>query len=710
MMTCVGFRWLAYLILIINLFQLPSANSLIYENLNRENDEMYWIDSSVPTRSTTANISENCLQHTQEYLVALRSRQSWAVKMYESSGRLVEHLLYIAGSENVHIESGLFDDCISVRSDPIAFHGQYCTVFFGLKPVTNDQSVDDHETTSSDDYWTSQENVYDSAKPAVGFCLPSSCTAKDLRSAISQRVGYRVTKGANFSITVLASENNCYTQEKINSTTFDTFTRIVLSVFCLLAFIVLSATVHDAWTENEVSNDSPKSFALQLLRCFSAQRNCRSLLSTSEDAKSSLSCLHGIRVLSSFWLVLLHFCGMGTVARQIYNRPMALKSVFRWEAQFIAHATFVVDTFFLISGLLVAFGQMRYLDQNNGFFNIKRFYIRRYLRLTPAYAFVLMFIITVLPHLGTGPDWNFVQRFSQSVRGNWHSHLLYINNYVFPTRFTSPDYGFGEAWYVACDMQMFWLSPLFIYPIWRWQKAGIIWTTISLLTLFGISLNAFISYDLPATIQLSRKSELVKLDAFANKHYLDTFARMPPYIIGILLGWLLHKTKNKKIHINKCLVTGCWILAILFGLLVIYAMFPYVDENAVPVINPFVRFSYGVLHHSVWVIAVGWVVFACTHGYGGFIDLFLSWKVFLPFSRLSYGVYLTNLSFILSYGANTRKPLYVSDMYVVTTFLGILLSAIAISSFLFIFVDMPFQNLDKLLFSENSKAPKTKQT
>lgn len=707
-MTCVEFLWLTYLTLFINLLEFATANGLIYEN-----DEIYWIDSSVPTGCATANISENCMQHTQEYLEALRSRQSWAVKMYESSGRLVEHLLYIDGSENMHFESGLFDDCVSVRSGAIAFQGQYCTVFFGLKPVTNEQSVDDHETTSSDDYWTSKENIYDNQKPAVGFCLPSSCTAEDLRSAISQRVGYRVIKGENFSITVLASKNNCYTQEKINinSTTFDTFTRVVLSAFCLLAFIVLSATVHDVWTTNEVANDSPpKLFALQLLHCFSSQRNCKTLLSTSEDAKSSLSCLHGIRVLGSFWLVLLHFAGMGTVARQIYNKPMALKSAFRWETQFLAHGTFAVDTFFLLSGLLVAFGQMRHLDQSNGFFNIKRFYIRRYLRLTPAYVFVLMFIITFFPLVGTGPDWNFVQRISQSVRSNWYSHLLYINNYVFPSRFTSPDYGFGETWYLACDMQMFWLSPLFIYPIWRWKKAGIIWTTISLFSLLGISLNVFILYDLPATIQLTRKSEILKLDEFANKHYLETFARMPPYIIGILLGWLLHKTRNKNIHINKCLLVGGWILATLFGLVVIYGMFPYVDEKEVPVINPFVRVSYGVLHHSVWAIAVGWVIFVCTHGYGGFINRFLSWKLFLPLSRLSYGVYLTNLNLILLYGANTRKPLYVSDMYIITTYFGILVSAFAMAFFIFIFVEMPFQNLDRLLFSENTKDLKTKKT
>lgn len=79
-MTCVEFLWLTYLTLFINLLKFATANGLIYENGNRENDEIYWIDSSVPTGCATANISENCMQHTQEYLEALRSRQSWAVK------------------------------------------------------------------------------------------------------------------------------------------------------------------------------------------------------------------------------------------------------------------------------------------------------------------------------------------------------------------------------------------------------------------------------------------------------------------------------------------------------------------------------------------------------------------------------------------------------------------------------------------------------
>ena len=31
----------------------------------------------------------------------------------------------------------------------------------------------------------------------------------------------------------------------------------------------------------------------------------------------------------------------------------------------------------------------------------------------------------------------------------------------------------GETWYLACDMQMFILSPLFVCPLWRWKRLGV---------------------------------------------------------------------------------------------------------------------------------------------------------------------------------------------------------------------------------------------
>lgn len=48
--------------------------------------------------------------------------------------------------------------------------------------------------------------------------------------------------------------------------------------------------------------------------------------------------------------------------------------------QTIVNATVSVDTFFLVSGLLVAYFLMKELDHRKGKFNVGVFYLHRYLR------------------------------------------------------------------------------------------------------------------------------------------------------------------------------------------------------------------------------------------------------------------------------------------------------------------------------------------
>lgn len=666
----------------------------------------WWIYSSVPTALATSKVSETCIQHSREYLAALRERQPWAVKMYESSGRMVENLIYIEGNSDVHHETGLFDGCVSVRPDGIPFQGQYCTVFFGLKQVDSDGNVEN---------WKEEEPIESSSnfiKPSIGFCLPSTCSARDLRSAVAQQVGYRASNGKNFSIVAISSEDYCYTQEKILANgTVDKLALIVLSVFCLLGIAVTVATVHHTWINNDC-DDSKKPMAIQLLHCFSAKRNCETLLAIQEDAKDSLSCVHGIRVLTICWIVLMHVGSEFTIERISYNKQTAVKNSQRWEAQGLANGLFAVDSFFLMSGLLVAFTKMRQLDQNNGFFNIKRFYFHRYIRLTPVYAAVIAFLAALWPRLGSGPDWYFLQRMSKGVRQRWWTNMLYINNYVATTELSmsNPLMGMIESWSLACDMQMFWISPLFIYPLWRWKKAGLLWTVVCLFVFLGYSTVVFFVHDLPISLTpLGRPSEILRIDDYVHNHYLETFCRIPTYLIGILLGWILHNTKNRKVSMNKCQAVTGWMIAALFALAVIYGMTPYLDETTAPVINPFVRVSYGALHHSAWAIAIGWIIFACTHGYGGFINQFLSWKLFLPISRLSYAAYLIHYNIIKAYASHLRKPFYFTECVYATTYFGILVITFAIAFVLSVVVEMPFLNLDKFFFPIKSKTRQGKK-
>ena len=122
-------------------------------------------------------------------------------------------------------------------------------------------------------------------------------------------------------------------------------------------------------------------------------------------------------------------------------------------------------------------------------------------------------------------------------------------------------------------MQMFILSPLIIWPLWRWRRAGLAWVLFVIVALVSGIMTIYIVWELPASSFRYTREYLYKKEKFFcfysnsiclidsaemrnNRHYYSDYyyqmwTRSPPYLIGILLGFLLHQTKNKKILINK---------------------------------------------------------------------------------------------------------------------------------------------------------------
>ena len=103
--------------------------------------------------------------------------------------------------------------------------------------------------------------------------------------------------------------------------------------------------------------------------------------------------------------------------------------------QAMINASVCVDTFFLMSGLLVSYLLLRQLDGSKGRFNVPLFYIHRYLRwselfiyfefqilnyyhfrLTPVYAFILAFFATLLVYISSGPKWKLVHYMKEGCR------------------------------------------------------------------------------------------------------------------------------------------------------------------------------------------------------------------------------------------------------------------------------------------------------
>ena len=90
---------------------------------------------------------------------------------------------------------------------------------------------------------------------------------------------------------------------------------------------------------------------------------------------------------------------------------------------------------------------------------------------------------------------------SQNCREKGWINFLYVNNIV---QVDPVKVCMGETWYLAIDMQMFLLSPLIIYPLWRWKKAGLAWLAMWLIGTLASCFVVFDQYDLPATQIISR--------------------------------------------------------------------------------------------------------------------------------------------------------------------------------------------------------------
>jgi len=95
------------------------------------------------------------------------------------------------------------------------------------------------------------------------------------------------------------------------------------------------------------------------------------------------SCSHNrIRIPKPTLFVYYHFCldNVVSIFQHILNH---------WEIQVIVNATYAVDTFFFLSGLLVLYTGYKQLLATGGKLNIIKFYLHRYLRLYANYIFIL---------------------------------------------------------------------------------------------------------------------------------------------------------------------------------------------------------------------------------------------------------------------------------------------------------------------------------
>jgi len=442
----------------------------------------------------------------------------------------------------------------------------------------------------------------------------------------------------------------------------------------------------------------------QTIQGFSAYSNTIKIFSTENISKDSLNCVNGIRFLSMTWVLISHgysqFGSSMPIKNLLYLGDAHGPVYGNLAFQAILNGFPSVDTFFFIGATLLSYIALKELDKTKGgtyqFWIM--YYIHRYIRLTGVYALIIGVTATLVKYFAYGPYSILVNYEINNCKKDWWTNILYINNLKWVSD-TQP-MCMPVSWYLANDMQFFLISPLIIYPIWRYPAfglgAGILWLIAG--TIIPIMIVYF--NDFPLSVSFMTGETF----SYYSNFYVVPWCRFQPYVTGILFGWLLHKMRSQqKLQLSSFVVIWIWAAVGAIGSAVVYGLFPYQQEfgesmNRALVGSPAVRITYNGLHRLCWSVCLSWVILACVKGAGGPINHILSWNAWIPLARMSYCIYLVHYT-VISY--ITSLPSFsVSFSHPLGIFwvLALMSMSIFVAYIAVILFEAPIVTVEKILF------------
>ena len=259
---------------------------------------------------------------------------------------------------------------------------------------------------------------------------------------------------------------------------------------------------------------------------------------------------------------------------------------------------------------------------------------------------------------------------------------------------------------MANDMQFFIVAPPIIWLVWQYKKLGLL--VIGGLTTLSCVIPTALTYKngwAPVPSIPGPTNPEDPNNPFMLNSYIKPYTRFTPYIMGILLGYLLHITKKKPVKINHLVNIWLWAVSVVVGVLVVYGLtlpdkadIPNGDLTMHP-LDPWPNAFYAGFHRLGWSFALGWVIFACCRGYGGWVNEFLSWSAFKPLSKISFILYLIHLDVIPILKGTLHFEFDMSVTLMVIFLLSALFYNLVFSAVLYVLIELPYLQTEKLLVS-----------
>ena len=433
-------------------------------------------------------------------------------------------------------------------------------------------------------------------------------------------------------------------------------------------------------------------FLKDLILSFSLYKTIPAIMATHQPA-SAVTSINGIRVISMFWIILGHTFALEMRYRNIGASFANIQEVFetvqkRFLFQLVDNFNFSVDGLFVLSGLLLSYLSIKEIDRRQGKFPFISFYVHRLLRLSPAYYLAVFLSFKVLPHVGSGPLWFFMDEISYCEK-YWWTNILYINNF-YPISMLNECYII--TWYLADLMQFFIISPIFLLLLYHCWKIG--FATIGCIMLASIAVIGTLSGILNLNVNIFYEGDP---QSSQNNIYTKPYCRINAYLIGVLLGFILCKNWRIKsnLWIRICFYSFMLIIAIGCCLLIVFGQ--YKTWNG----HPFTKAEnilYFMFSRTVFSIGIALMIYACHNGFGGVINKFLSWSFWIPLSHLNYSAYLFHPMVITVMYCAVRFRFIYTDWLLIILFSSAVVLLYSLALIVAVTVEYPVTNIENAVY------------
>jgi peptidoglycan/LPS O-acetylase OafA/YrhL len=343
--------------------------------------------------------------------------------------------------------------------------------------------------------------------------------------------------------------------------------------------------------------------------------------------------------------------GIAIIAVIIYHNFPYGDSLFGWLG---------VDLFFVLSGFLITSILMEsvYPVKKNGF--LKKFYVRRVLRIFPLYYLFLLAFLFLFPVLGIWKD-----EVNEYQENTWW-FIFYLQNWLFTNDMPVHSQCLNHFWSLAVEEQYYLIWP-FIILLLRKPQRLIIFLLCFLVILFLA--RSFVWYE--------------QYPGF-NYTTFYRFTRFDGICIGSLVALIAIAKKDFLLNHTATIVTGLAILNFAFYFMNRSGQLPYM----------------GFLGYTTFASMFGILVYELSHGENPGLKNIFSIRPLRFLGKISYGLYMFHwpVFYFLHNGFNDWfsqlfkwKPVY---SHVVT---GLTTTAIAIllSITSYYFFEMKFLKLKK---------------